>query len=106
MSRTVPVGQQQRARARTRAPTEKSDTGPAARDRDPPPARLEPRLRGVHERVREDRDQLQPGALDPPPERRHRQPVRGLVHGHDREAPEQEHEPAEPNLLATTNGVP
>ena len=30
------------------------------------------------------------------PERRHRQPVRGLVHRHDGEAPEQEHERASP----------
>ncbi len=41
---------------------------------------------------------MKPGALDAPAVRRHDQPVRELVDGDDGEAPEQEHEPAEPEL--------
>ena len=98
MSRTVPVGQREAAEREDRAEREVGDR-PGGADRDPPAARLEPRLARVHVGVREDHDQLQPRLLDAPPERRHRQPVRRLVHGDDGEAAEQEHEPAEPDLV-------
>ena len=43
--------------------------------------------------------QLQAGPLDAAAERRHRQPVRRLVDRDHREAPEQEHEAAEADLV-------
>ena len=89
MSCTVPAGQNTASKAAA-PPIERSLTGPGRRDRDPPPARLEPRLRGVHVRVREDEHQLEPGLRHLPPERGDGQPVRELVHDHDQEPPDEE----------------
>ena len=97
MSRTVPAGSSSAHSAKT-APSEKSDTGPAAETAIRRRRGSNHASRRVHERVGEDRDSFSPARWIAAPERRHRQPVRGLVHGHDREAPEQEHEPAEPEL--------
>ena len=96
MSRTVPGAASRQAIEKTRA---EEDVGGRAgcADRHPPPARLEPRLRGVDERVREDEQQLEPGALDAPAVEA-MEPVRELVDGDDGGAPEQEHQPAEPQL--------
>ena len=75
MSRTVPSGSASAHSANT-APSEKSETGPAAETAIRRRRGSNHASRRVHERVREDRDRLQPGAIDPAPERRHRQPVR------------------------------
>src|SRR5215210_3662231 len=67
-------------------------------DRHPAAARLEPRLRGIDEGVREDEQQLQAGLVDLAPEGGHRERVRALVDRHHDEAARQEHEAAEPDL--------
>ena len=97
MSRTVPSGSA-RQQIEKIAPSERSDTGPAAL------IAIRRRRGSNHASLvstyayGQDHDELQPRLLDVPPERGHRQPVRGLVHGDDREAAEQEHEPADPDL--------
>ena len=59
MSRTVPAGEHQAAIENSAADREVGHR-PGGADRDAPPARLEPRLGGVHERVREDQTSLNP----------------------------------------------
>ena len=71
MSRDGALGQQQHAQDREDRADREVGHRPGGADRDPPPARLEPRLRGVHERVREDHDELEarragPGARTTP----------------------------------------
>src|SRR5690349_1034154 len=90
-------GQQQAAQREDR-PDGEVRHGPGGADRDAPLARLEPGLAGVHERVGEDEQQLQAGALDLAAEGGHRHPVGALVDRDHDEAPGEEHQAAEPDL--------
>ena len=98
MSRSVP-GRVCQAAEREQRPQRQVGYRPGRADRDPAAPWLEPCLGRVHVGVREDQDQLEPGLADPAAERRHREPVRRLVHRHHHEAPEQEDEPADADLL-------
>ena len=68
---------------------------PGGADHDPMRARLEVRLAGVDERVREDQHQAQPAARRPPAVMGQRQAVRELVDRHQRKPPGDEHRAAD-----------
>ena len=97
MSRTVPSGSESAHSANT-APSEKSEIGPAAET-------TMRRRRGSNHASLVSTNAygkmkiaFNPARSIAAPERRHRQPVRGLVHGDHREAPEQEHQAAQAEL--------